>query len=350
MLTKNGGLPALLDRGVVTQCPLCDTDNPDVENRGFCSACGTLFREKIRRRLSIIKAAALLGVFFTLLGAGLALGFDLRGAGLAVYLLGMLPLVYCILANRQLAGFLLVALEMRTAGETQRSLRTTDRVASALIGYFVLALAAAIPLYMYVERPNRRLAAYQLAFQEELPKYAARLPQEAVPPQGVKPYVAGKAVAVEKADGGARISRVHVELPSEIRAESPEEAATLVFIEWRDFRVGKYGSTDILALRVDGDVRVVDLGRNALVARETFEGGAPPVQAPQDGSHGRGAKPIDRIAQYIAALDRQPPSPPSAAPAVETQGQDGDPPASPKPDGAGDAGKAQDGPKPDEAK
>jgi hypothetical protein len=323
MLEKSGGFAALIDRGVVTQCSLCDKDNPDLENRGYCSACGALFRDKMRRRLTIVKAAALLGVALTLLGAALSLGMDLRWAGLAVFLLGIVPLAFGILANRQLADFLLQALSLRAAADTQRSLRTTNRVAAGLLLYFLTAFGGCIPYYLYVERPRQQLEAYQARFADKLAEYTSLVPDDVTPAAEAKPYLAGKAVVVEKTPEGPRVSEVHVALPPAVRAETPEEVGTVAVVEWKDFRTGeyKYGEkpTGILAFRVDGDVRIINLANKSLLAREVFTGSDAPTQPPRDGSHGRGARPIAKIALYVGGLDSHVPPTANSSPASTSQ-------------------------------
>lgn len=315
MLAKTGGLAALTDRGVVTQCPLCDTDNPDLDNHGFCSNCGTLFRDKVRRRLAVVKMSVLLGVLLTAAGAALALTLELFWLGMSLFAVGLVPLAFGVLANWQLAGFLLDALERRTATDTQRSIRTTDRVAAGLVLFFLAAVAGSIPYYLYIEGPRHQLAKYETRFADKIRDYVALVPQDAEPAPDAKPYLAGKAVVIEKTATGAQVSEVHAALPPDVRAETPEEVGTVVLIEWKDVRGGHYGETAALAYRVHGDVRLINLQSKTLLAHEDFPGGDPPPQAPAGGGDGRGSKPIAKIVGYINGLDRSAPPP---SPAVET--------------------------------
>lgn len=335
MLAKTGGLAALTDRNVVTQCPLCDTDNPDLDNHGFCSHCGTLFRDKVRRRLAVVRTSVLLGVLLTTAGAALALVLNLFWLGFALFAVGLAPLVFGILANWQFAGFLLAALERRAANDTHRAIRTTDRVDGGLLLFFLAALASSIPYYFYVEAPRQQLGKYQARFADKLGEYAALVPQDAVPAPNAKPYLAGKAVAIEKTAAGAQVSEVHVALPPDVRAETPDEVGAVVLIEWKDVREGKYGETAALAYRVHGDVRLIDLQSKTLLAHEDFPGGDPPSQAPSGGSHGYGSKPIAKIVGYVNGLDRNAPPPtpaaetPAAAPAKDAAAAKPEPPAAP---------------------
>jgi hypothetical protein len=315
MLEKSGGFAALVDRGRVTQCSLCDKDNPDLENRGYCSACGAVFRERMRRRLTIVKIAAVLGVMLTASGAALALAMDWRWTGLALFALGIVPLAFGLLANRQLAGFLMEALSLRTASDAQRSLRSTHSIAGGLLVYFVMVLIACVPYYLYIERPRQRLARYQARFADKLGEYAALASDDVRPAPDARPYLEGKAVVVEKADSGPRVSEVHMALARSARAETPADVGTVVLIEWKDVFRGEYGDkgSGIHAFRVDGDVRIINLASKTLLAREEFTGVEPPQEAPRGGGPGRGAKPIAKIAGYVSGLEPEPPGPQTPA-------------------------------------
>ncbi len=311
----------MIDRGVVTQCSLCDTDNPDLENRGYCSACGAVFRDKMRRRLLIVKTAAALGVLLTLLGAVLALAMDWTWVGLAIFFLGIFPLGFGIIANRQLAGFLLQALSLRLAPDAQRSLRSTNRIAGGLLLYFVAAFMGCVPLYLYVERPRQELQAYQRRFASQLGEYTSLVADDALPGADARPYLAGKAIVVEKSAAGPQVSEVHRALPPEARAETPEEVGTVVLVEWQDVRRGEYGATGsgILGFRIDADVRIINLPSKTLLAREPFTGVEPPQQGTRTGTHVRGPKPIAKIALYVGGLSRTVPPVPMDKPAASSE-------------------------------
>jgi hypothetical protein len=213
-----------------------------------------------------------------------------------------------------MAGFLLEALQRRTANETQRSLRTTDRLAIGLVIYFVAVIIACVPYYLLIEQPKRQLSKYQDRFAGEIQNYLAIVPDTAVPEPRGKPYLAGKAVVLEKTASGGEVSAVHVAQNPEIRAEAPEEVGTVVLVEWKDLRKGPYPGTSQVGYFVQGDTQVFDLAAKVLVAHQVFQGGDPPDYAPRDGGHGRGPKPIAAIAEYLAKLERKPAS--VAAPAT----------------------------------
>lgn len=332
MLAKSGGFAAHFDRGVVTHCPLCKIDNPDVENRGFCSGCGALFRDKSNWRLLVVKVASALGVLLTVSGAWLTMTSEWKWSGIAVFALGIIPLAFGVLANRQLAGFFLEALGRRAAKDTQRCLRTTDRLAAGLVVYFTAAFAGCIPYYFYIERPNslnhrlqverqRQLAEYQARFEGELNRYLKLIPDDALPPINAKECLAGKAVVVEKFESGGQISAAHVALSPDVRAETPGEVGTVVLVEWKDFRTGTYEDSQIPGLRVDGHVRIINLADKSFFLREEpIIGGPPPGEAPADGGPGRGPKSFDKIADYVNGLGRNPPSA-----SVETGATTGEP-------------------------
>jgi hypothetical protein len=304
MAANSGGLAALLDRKVVTQCPLCDTDNPDLENRAYCAACGAVFREKARKRLRIIQTAIVLGVGLTAGGAAVVIFAHQRWIGLALYLLGIAPLAFGIVAVHQVAGSLLAALAIRSANDAQRMLRRTEWLTTGLLLYFLAAFAGCIPYYLYVERPRQQVIDYQKRFASHLAEYASLIDEDARAERSEKPRLVGKVVAVEKTEDGPRIGKVHVSLPAAMRAETPEEVGTVVLVVWKNTYQGKYGNTKAEAFRVDADVKFIDKAEKSLMGLAEFQGGPPPKTQPRQG-HGYGAKPIDKIVNYVEVMEQK---------------------------------------------
>jgi hypothetical protein len=179
------------------------------------------------------------------------------------------------------------------------------RLSAIIAGLSVSAiLLAAIALYARLG--PHELQIYEARFKQKLKEYVAIVPHDAVPLE--KPYLAGKAVIVEKTAQGGQISEVHLALPPDIRSEGPEEVSTVVLIEWKDVRVGEYRQSGrdsgTIAIRVDADIRIIDPKNRLLLARQTFTGGDPPSKPPRNAAHARGPKPIAKIVGYISALDR----------------------------------------------
>jgi hypothetical protein len=241
----------------------------------------------------------------TAAGALLALRWNLRGLGVSLYLAGVGAIVFSIVAGRQVSGYLLGALALRASADAQDCLRRTQRIWASLLLYFLAAFVGCIPYYLLLERPRRQLSEYQSRFEPHLDEYLALVSSEGLAVDvSVTPYVKGKAVVVELSDAGPRISEVHRALPAEVRAETPDEAGTLVFIEWREALAGPYGSTLAKGYRINADVRIIDLPEKTLLGLLEFQGGDPPRAQPREGD-GYGPKPIDKIAGYVAGVERK---------------------------------------------
>lgn len=304
MAAKLGGLAALLDRKVVTQCPQCDTDNPDLENRGYCAACGAVFRDKIRRRMRLVQVATLLGVLLTSGGVALVYFGHQRWLGFVSYVLGIVPLGFGAVAGHQVAGSLLAAISLRTTSDAQRTLRRTELIFAALVLYFLAAFAGCIPYYLYIERPRQQINAYHERFAAHLEEYLALADDKAKPDPDARPYLVGKAVAVEKTESGARVGEVHASLPPAIRAETPEEAGTVLLIVWTNAYYGPYGSSGAKGYRVNAELTMVNKADKTVLGKALFEGGEPPREQPSEG-HGYGPKPIAKIVGYVAGLEKK---------------------------------------------
>lgn len=324
MAKQSGGLALLFDKATSAECPTCEAPDPDPQLRGYCNTCGALFRDRIRLNSRLAQTALLLGVGATAVGALLTLGFSLGWIGLLVFLLGLAGLGYGAYALHRHATSLLAALSLRTAPETLRLLSRTDRLSASLLFLFAVIFVACIPYYLYVERPRQRLDAYQEAFAASVPEYLSMVPPDTPIADDAEPKLLGKAVVVDKQAEGGGVSAVHGQLPEEIRAESPTEVGTVVWIDWKEFQYGRYSATRV-GYRIDAVVTVIDKANKAVLDRVEFEGGLPPETAPSGSQHGYGPRPVEQILEYLSNLPRAPAAPAAPAPAAPA-------PSAPAPD------------------
>lgn len=135
------------------------------------------------------------------------------------------------------------------------------------------------------------------------------------------PYVRGKAVALvwnhfrkrgQGSDNQTATSRAYrasvnysLELLDEpLRAHSPRDVGTIVWVEEERIYVGGYTGGG-LAYRYECKVRIIDARQNVLIAEHTFRGGPPPSTTYASGDH-YGSLPRVEIADFVNSLERRP--------------------------------------------
>ena len=98
--------------------------------------------------------------------------------------------------------------------------------------------------------------------------------------------------------------RLYYRIPSEIRAESPDEVGTVVRIECADKAVARYtdGGT---GYRADCDVTLIDKSQDSIIVRKKFTGEQPPPTKSGGGTDWHGSKPTGKIAEYLTGLPRR---------------------------------------------
>jgi hypothetical protein len=300
-------IPRVFNRGNLMECPVCQGLDPDPRGLGFCGLCGTVYRNRISTLLRFAKTAVALAIVLLITASivTLGLGFS-KLLGLALFLIGAMLLAAGLYFNRRVANAMLAALGLRTAPETMRFLRSTNRLNLFVLAFALLGLMAAVPYYLRVVIPHRQQALYQAQFASKMSEYLTLVPADAPVPEEATPYINGKILAIDKTNEVGAPSAVHVALPEELRAQSPEEVGTVVWVEWKETRFGTYGDSGIVAYRIDADVTVIDAVKKVVIARETFQGGDPPSTAPAGGGPGRGPRPVAKIVGYLEQLARTP--------------------------------------------
>ncbi len=138
-------------------------------------------------------------------------------------------------------------------------------------------------------------------FEKHLAEYTA----EPTRPSGGFPttYIKGKVVPVEFRKGKQAIDYLYFDLPPELKAQTPEEVGTVVWLEWGEDQVGDYDDDDPAFVQTV-KVSVIDKERGRMVGQKSFRGGPPPNTKTYDGP-GYGPKPTAEIVQYLTSLPRQ---------------------------------------------
>jgi len=110
------------------------------------------------------------------------------------------------------------------------------------------------------------------------------------------PYISGKAVIVDERG----MSKLHFDLPEEIRANDPKDVGTLVFMACKLEAVGYYSSSGAPASETVCEITLTDLKRKVVINKHPFREGAP------DSPYSGGAWPrTDAIVKFIGGLPRR---------------------------------------------
>ena len=114
-------------------------------------------------------------------------------------------------------------------------------------------------------------------------------------------YVVGKVVVIDK--DKPQVHGIHFRLPEELRASSPEEVGTVVWLSWGEKVVGTY-TDGSKGYRRTCNVTIIDQANRQITGSRTFLGSNPPEEKSGFGRR-KGDKPSAReIAAYIKSLDR----------------------------------------------
>ena len=97
------------------------------------------------------------------------------------------------------------------------------------------------------------------------------------------------------------IDEFYSELPTELRARTPEEVKTVIWLEWTRNVVGRYTS-GAEAHQFKCTLSVIDRTRNAMIGQKTFYGANPPEKT---SNVTFGTLPLDEILQYVTSLPRR---------------------------------------------
>ena len=104
-------------------------------------------------------------------------------------------------------------------------------------------------------------------------------------------------------DDGGMVDEMFYTLPPELRATGATDVGTEVWLHWDSHVMGKYenGGT---AFKTNCDAVVYDVARNAIVAREHFEGEDPPLVLtnPRGSKEGWEKLPTDKVMKFLQEL------------------------------------------------
>jgi hypothetical protein len=116
------------------------------------------------------------------------------------------------------------------------------------------------------------------------------------------PRIKGKVVVVDRK--ARLLDDLHWDLSGSVRADTPDEVGTVVWLDWGSEAIGSY-NTGRVATIVTCTVSVIDHASHTVLARKVFKGDEPPyhVSRPK-GETGpiAGPKPTGSIVTYLESL------------------------------------------------
>lgn len=114
-------------------------------------------------------------------------------------------------------------------------------------------------------------------------------------------YLIGKILPVNKSTKA--IDLLYFELPNDLRAASPEEVETILWVECEGKVVNTY-TDGAEARRIDCVLTIINKASNTMIVQTTFRGEPPPGSKSGSGDRS-GSRPTEDMVKYITTLPRQ---------------------------------------------
>jgi hypothetical protein len=187
--------------------------------------------------------------------------------------------------------------EPRPRRPRKRSMSVTQMDAwlkAGLIGGLILAVLIGVGIW-YAVRTIRRSP-----FRGQMSTYLTP-PAGVVGPGEPRPAVK-KMVVVDVQDKD--VDGLHFDLPDNLRAATPAEVTTVVWLRWNKATVGTY-STGGSAYQWSCEVTVIDLATRTTLGTQRFTGDAPPRSfVGRRGESRSGDKPTEQVLNYLRNFPR----------------------------------------------
>ena len=166
-----------------------------------------------------------------------------------------------------------------------------------LILVIVLAVLI-VPGAIYIIRDLRKGQSEE----REIAPFASHIDEYLTPPkQSAVVNQKGRGAVVPIDTKEKRVDRLYFELPSTLRAASPDVVATVVWLAWREEQVGQYAK-GVPSCIEWCDVTVIDKAQGVVIGKKQFKGGDPPATLKKNLTKGVGPRPYREIADYVASL------------------------------------------------
>jgi hypothetical protein len=122
-----------------------------------------------------------------------------------------------------------------------------------------------------------------------------------MPHEENEPQIRGRLLAID-VTADKRVADIHVGLPLDLRAHTPEQVGTIAWLAFSGIKVGQY-PPNIDAIQQTCHVTLIDKQRGVIIAEHDFKGGDPPVRL--NGNVNYGSKPERAVIEWLSALPRR---------------------------------------------
>jgi hypothetical protein len=173
-----------------------------------------------------------------------------------------------------------------------------DTMGDGCAGFIVFILFLAGAGWVFKSCHRHRLASKAEAFTSVLAKYADL---RKLPDGHLSPYVTQKILAIAPT---AEISPLHLKIPKNLRAITPDEVGTVLIVEYTENVVGRYQGGGKALVQVCS-VDVIDVNARSKLATRVFRGTDPPSAKPLSRSDASGSSPDHDILKFIKKLPRR---------------------------------------------
>jgi hypothetical protein len=161
-----------------------------------------------------------------------------------------------------------------------------------VIAAIAVGLIVGIPLWQRIQRAS---------FEPYLAQYAAIQPNG----QASSAHMRGKMIVIDKSTGS--IDPTWDEIPDDMRAASPSQVATVVWLEWSESEVGTYqGGGSGYSSNVE--VTVIDKATSKIIATKSFSSQPTGVRVAGGSADTVAKRPEDQVVQYLRTLGGEPES------------------------------------------
>jgi hypothetical protein len=169
-----------------------------------------------------------------------------------------------------------------------------DRVKAFLVGGLVLVVLVSVGIW-YTMRTVRRSP-----FRNQMASYLAQPTATADLNAPRKPVKRMVVVDPNEQD----LDDLHFDLPDDLRAATPADVTTVVWLRWNQATVGTYSSGGN-AYQWSCDVMVIDLPTRTTIGSQHFDGAPPPARVSgKRGQSHSGDKPTQAILNYLQSFPR----------------------------------------------
>ena len=112
------------------------------------------------------------------------------------------------------------------------------------------------------------------------------------------PYIVGKVLPIDVSE--RKVDLIYYRLPRHMRASTPDEVQTVIWLGWHDSLVGRYDDGQP-GYQIFCFVQIIDVAQGSIVAQRNYVGSRPPDTKRGSGER-HGSNPKEEIVDFIRGL------------------------------------------------